>query len=91
MYEYTEFTEIVMKHFMEKSDHIEEQLQEWTALDPRGTKHHAEEIRNLLQRLRTLVKERQERCEGRVKKDDENSDRGRSQMCESSYETTMTR
>lgn len=60
-YEYTEFTEIVIKHFILNADQINQQLVTWQELDPRGTKHHCEEVRKLLQRLNDLVDEREKR------------------------------
>uniref|UniRef100_A0A6V0BH00 UBC core domain-containing protein n=1 Tax=Pseudo-nitzschia australis TaxID=44445 RepID=A0A6V0BH00_9STRA len=61
-YEYPEFTTIVIRHFVQNADHLQEQLQSWTQKDPsRGTKNLAEEIRKWLKRLLDLDKARTKR------------------------------
>lgn len=57
-YEYEEFSAVVIRHFVQSADHIEEQLQSWHQLDPKGTQHHVEEIRKWLRRLIDLVESR---------------------------------
>jgi len=57
-YEYEEFSAVVIRHFVQSADHIEEQLQSWHQLDPKGTQRHVEETRKWLRRLIDLVESR---------------------------------
>eukprot|EP00535_Pseudo-nitzschia_heimii_P012102 CAMPEP_0197195370 /NCGR_PEP_ID=MMETSP1423-20130617/30965_1 /TAXON_ID=476441 /ORGANISM="Pseudo-nitzschia heimii, Strain UNC1101" /LENGTH=608 /DNA_ID=CAMNT_0042648991 /DNA_START=155 /DNA_END=1981 /DNA_ORIENTATION=+ len=59
-YEYSEFTAVVMGHFLETADYIEEQLQSWHELDPGGTRFYVNEIRKWQRRLLELVESRRQ-------------------------------
>jgi baculoviral IAP repeat-containing protein 6 len=59
-YEYSEFTAVVIGHFVETADSIEEQLQSWHELDPGGTKFYVNKIRKWQRRLLELVESRRQ-------------------------------
>lgn len=73
-YEYSEFSDVVIQHFLQTADYIEEQLESWHELDPRGTKYYVDEIRKWQKRLRVLVETR-ERLQKHTD-EEENDDRG---------------
>ena len=50
---------MVIQHFLQTEDYIEEQLESWYELDPRGTKYYVDEIRKWQRRLRELVESRE--------------------------------
>jgi ubiquitin-protein ligase len=55
---YPEFTTVLIQHFVTTADQIEEQLQAWHQLDPKGTNRLVEEIREWMRRLMDLVESR---------------------------------
>ena len=68
-YEYSEFSAVVIGHFLGTADYIEEQLQSWHEADPRGTKYYVDEIRKWQKRLLELVNSRKQ-----LQKDAEEAD-----------------
>jgi len=68
--DYPEFTEVMIRHFVEVADQIEEQLQSWHELDPKGTKKEVERIRHWMKRLFALVERRKLADEEKVSDED---------------------
>jgi hypothetical protein len=69
-HDFPEFTEIMIRHFVEVADQIEEQLQSWHELDPTGTKKDVERIRHWMKRLFDLVERRKLAAEEKVNDQD---------------------
>jgi len=57
---YPEFTTVLMRHFVITADQLDEQLQAWNQLDPKGTNRLTEEIREWMKRLMDLVESRKQ-------------------------------
>lgn len=58
-YEYPEFTSILIRHFSETADQIEERLVAWHELDPKGTEFYVRGIRKWQKRLKDLLDSRE--------------------------------
>jgi len=73
-YEYTEFSDVVIQHFLEAGPYIVEQCDSWYELDPRGTKFLVDDIRRWYKRLLELVVSRMD-ADKNDKADRERKDR----------------